>query len=661
VMHIRIDRAFLAVAFLSVLAIVAAWPTPAVAQGRIRADFNGDGADDLAVGVPGEKSGSGGVNVIYGSGQGLTATGNQFLRQGMTGVPESLEVEDNCGAALAAGDFNGDGIADLAMGCPGEDFSGHANLGGVSIFYGSRTGLVTTGSQFFAFVDLAVGEISSDDKCATSLAAGDFNGDGYVDLAMGCPGRDVGVTLEGGGALDAGRVIVLYGSGSGLTATGRQSFTQATAGVPDTIEQGDNCGASVAAGDFNHDGFSDLAWGCPGEDVSGSQDVGGVNIVYGSAGGLTGTGAQFFSFTDVVSGEVSFQDKCGSALATGDFNGDRFEDLAVGCPGRDIGGTVESSPSVINAGMVVVLFGSATRLSQTGRQSFTQATPGILDAAEANDNCGASVASGDFNRDAIADLVMGCPGEDVPGNTDMGAVNIIFGSPSGLTTVGDQFFSFNSLASFADRCATAVATGDFNGDGVDDLAVGCPGHDDLVIGEGVFGNFDVGQVVILFSSGTSLTTAGSQTITQNSTGIAGDEQDSDALGFALAGSGGFAGPGLTGSWRGVEQTCHETGGGQQCRLKGTFVVVNPGTQTAAPTRLRFYLSADRTLDAGDMLLGEVSVGTLKPSESKPRQLNVQLPSGVSASGRFVIAFADADNVVAETNEENNIVVFGPIE
>jgi hypothetical protein len=77
--------------------------------------------------------------------------------------------------------------------------------------------------------------------------------------------------------------------------------------------------------------------------------------------------------------------------------------------------------------------------------------------------------------------------------------------------------------------------------------------------------------------------------------------------------------------------------------------------------LRFFLSADPILDPSDVFLSEVGVGTLKPGETKTRHLNVHLPEGTSASGQFVIAFADADNVVPETNEENNIVPFGPIE
>ena len=648
----------LRIVFLIVF-LTAGWADPVAAQG-LRADFDGDGRGDLAVGVPGEKGSSGGVNVIYGSNAGLTATGNQFFSQAGD-VLDTPEMNDNCGAAVTAGDFNGDGFGDLAMGCPGEDIGGSADMGAVNILYGSVNGLTVTGNQFFGFGELSVGDISNADKCATALAVGDFNGDGLDDLALGCPGREFGVTVEGDGVNNAGRVVVLFGSASGLTTAARQNITQATLNVPDSPESEDACGSALAAGDFNGDTFSDLAVGCPGEDVAGNADVGGANVLPGTPSGLTGTGSAFFSFSDLAPGDVSFQDRCASALAAGDFNGDDFDDLAMGCPGREVGVTVEGG-GVSNAGRVIVLDGSATGITTTGRVSFTQNTAGIPDTAEANDNCGASVAAGDFNGDGLSDLAVGCPNEDVTGNPDFGGVNAIYGTVGGLTAGSSQFFAFNDFLSLADRCATGLSAGDFNGNGVDDLAIGCPGFDlNVVVADGIFGTFDAGRVIVLHGSAANrLSTTGRQSFTQDTTGIAGTAQEGDALGFALAGMGGFAAPGLTGRWQDVVHTCDGNGNSPWCRLTGTFEVSNPSTQSVPPTVLRFYLSPDSTLDATDLMLREVGVGALKNGETQTRKLNVLLPSEVDAAGQFVIAFTDADDVVAETNEANNIVVFGPI-
>jgi hypothetical protein len=647
----------LRVAFL--LVFLAGWADPVAAQG-VRADFDGDGRGDLAVGVPGEKGSSGGVNVIYGSNAGLTSIGNQFFSQAGD-VLDTPEMNDNCGAAVAAGEFNGDGFGDLAMGCPGEDVGTSPDMGAVNILYGSVNGLTVTGNQFFGFAELSVGDISNADKCATALAVGDFNGDGLDDLAMGCPGREFGVTVEGAGVNNAGRVVILFGSASGLTTAARQNITQATLNVPDSPESEDACGSALAAGDFNGDAFADLAVGCPGEDVAGNSDLGGANVLPGAPGGLTGTGSTFWSFSDLAPDDISFQDRCASALAAGDFDGNDFDDLAIGCPGREAGVTVEGGGGVSNAGRVIVLDGSATGITATGRVSFTQNTTGIPDAAEANDNCGASVAAGDFNGDGLSDLAVGCPNEDVPDHTDFGGVNTIYGTVGGLTAASSQFFAFNDFLSFADRCATGLSAGDFNGNGIDDLAIGCPGFDLNVFVDGGSGPFDAGRVIVLHGSAANrLSTTGRQSFTQDTTGIAGSAQEGDAFGFALAGMGGFAAPGLTGRWQEVVHTCDGNGNSARCRLTGTFEVINPSTQSVPPTVLRFYLSPDSTLDPTDLLLREVGVGALKNGEMQKRRLNVRLPFDVDASGQFVIAFTDAEDVVDETNEANNIVVFGPL-
>ena len=384
------------IALVVVLVVVAGvWPvagavahgstaTQAQAPGSLQADFNNDGADDLAVGVPfEEQSGTavdaGAVNVLYGSPAGLTGTGSQVLTQDTPGVPGGAEQGDVFGFALATGDFNNDTFADLAVGAPGESVGAAAFAGAVNVLYGSPSGLTGTGSQLFTQVGSAA-EI--DDEFGFELAAGDFDNDGFADLAAGAPFENAN------GTADAGAVSVLPGSASGLTSVGGQIFTQ----VAGAVEAGDLFGFALAAGNFNNDAFVDLAAGAPFEDVGGTADAGAVSAVPGSTAGLTAVGAQLFT---QVAGTVEAGDFFGFALAAGDFNANTFADLAGGAPAEDVG-------SVVDAGSVSVVPGSAAGLTSVGGQIFTQDTPGVPGGAEAFDNFGFTLATGDTAPTAAA-------------------------------------------------------------------------------------------------------------------------------------------------------------------------------------------------------------------------------------------------------------------
>src|SRR5512132_2465050 len=248
--------------------------------------------------------------------------------------------------------------------------------------------LVLVGGLWPAVHVLASGATAVQATAAGSLQA-DFNNDGVEDLAVG-----VGEAVNG--AQSAGAGSVLSGSAGGVTGTGSQLFTQ----VGDTPEAGDGFGGVLAAGDFNHDGFADLAASAVGEDVGSVRNAGAVSVLYGSATGLTSSGGQLFT---QVGGAAELEDRFGGALAAGDFNHDGAADLAAGAPGESF------SSTVTEAGAVSVLYGSATGLSCTGGQQRAQ----VGGATEDTDEFGGALAAGDFNHDGAADLAASAPEEDV--------------------------------------------------------------------------------------------------------------------------------------------------------------------------------------------------------------------------------------------------------
>ncbi len=539
-------------------------PPTGSSAGIARGDFDCDGRADLAIGVPFDNVSIGGtttpragaVNVVYQSAAAdrLSSARNQIWHQGRQGpggtVIGTPTTDDQFGASLASGDFNRDGCSDLAIGVPGEEvfvrvlrpfplpplFARFDNAGAVHVLYGKPVegltpafneyltqGFSTLSSPFLTRGDFP----ESNDRFGSSLAWGDFNADGSGDLAVGVTGEDV-VTAGGVAVADAGAVQMFIGLPNPAGVRGPTDPGGLNGGtilihqdvpamqldffnsrVPGRAETGDQFGHTLTAGLFNGDQFFDLAIGVRAEDVvvNGVEvgNAGAVNVIYGSANwlqALTPIQSQFWNQASTgVADTPEASDLFGSALAAGNFNGDNFDDLAIGVP-------TENDRDIVDAGGVNVILGSANGISPTviaggggGNLFLTQdSDPGgsfgddVVDQSEPGDRFGSALAAGSFDSDGFDDLAIGAPREDLrdfinePGctflnNDDAGAVTVQYGSALSFLFPRSQFlFQGGDTAVAQPRFqypinffGSSLTAWNFGHGPNTDLAVGVPG------------------------------------------------------------------------------------------------------------------------------------------------------------------------------------------
>ncbi len=443
------------------------------AESVVIGDFDDDGHGDVVVGAPHEDIGSvsdaGQIHVLYGSRRGVSTRGDRVFHQGTRGMADDPEADDLFGSALAVGDFDRDGHDDLAVGVPGEDIAGMADAGSIVVIYGGDRGLTLRSQGFSQDLGGEDAAIQPREYFGQALAAGDFDGDGYDDLAVGAPGD------RSSGASGAGAVDVLYGSAAGLAAREGARFDQDAEGVRDGAEPDDAFGWAVTAGDFDGDGYDELAVGVPGETVGSQPGAGAVAVFAGSAEGVVAEGNMLFAEgTGGLAGRAEADDRFGTSLASADFDGDARADLAIGVPGQTRGRKFAS-------GVLQVIPGSPEGLDPSAAKRINQASPRVPNSPDAGDELGYAVAAGDFNGFGRDDLAVGVPGESLGSAIGTGVVHVFFGGRDGLRTDNSQLWQpgQNGMAGSAQPNAgtgRALAAGDIDGDGLDDLVIAAPGR-----------------------------------------------------------------------------------------------------------------------------------------------------------------------------------------
>jgi hypothetical protein len=430
-------------------------------------------------------------------------------------------VHNRLGKSLVFGDFNGDGVQDLATGAPMPD--GHGNPGRVTVLYSSGPKLTSNGLAELTSPNAP----SVDETFGHALAVGDFNGDGYDDLAVGSPDADVA------GVASAGKVTVFEGSAAGVFQEKNETYDQAQSSMSGTADLDDLFGYSLASADFDEDGIDDLAVGAPGDHVNGLSYAGSVSILYGSTSGGLPQESVLLTQDDFPLTGVEFDDYFGASLAVGNFNGQWYStsdaaDLAIGAPYEDWGSTLKS-------GLVHVIYAGASGLDPTGSRTIRPSDVG--ETVEDSDAFGTSLAAGDFDGDYYEDLVIGTPYEDDESGsttvTKAGIVHVMYGAAStGPSTSRVQAFSQHTLSGTSpeteDQFGLTLAATPGNFYEVSDLAIGSP-HEDWST------NTKSGIVHVLYGvKGSMLSTVNSQLWREGYNGTADATEAQDQFGGGLA-------------------------------------------------------------------------------------------------------------------------------
>lgn len=337
----------------------------AYGNASVQCDFNGDGVMDLAKGMPfsdlvgaiisapnkpnvreyADFYSTGEVGINYGNTSPNTAP-NQIWNQNSLGMAAYARRQASFGQVLSVGDFNKDNFCDLAISAPGFSLNTQEYAKGmVNVLYGSPNGLIISvmgengrpinpyDAQRFDQDTPGIPETAEAyDSFGYALARGDFNGDGYDDLAVGVPAESVVVVPQLGEVSSAGYFHIIYGSRVGLqtSAPAAVGYFQHLSGVPlFEVEEADLYGYALAAADFDNDGYTDIVIAAPGEDQDQYQDSGKLTLLRGSATGIDIRSRRDFSLANLRPDLVSSYTQFGRGLKAGDFNADGFQDLEI--------------------------------------------------------------------------------------------------------------------------------------------------------------------------------------------------------------------------------------------------------------------------------------------------------------------------------------------